>query len=35
MAGGPGIAFDAVDLTLGHTDILKQVSLQVAAGRSA
>ena len=30
--GGPGIAFEGVDLTLGHTDILRQVNLQVAAG---
>lgn len=32
LTGGPGIAFEAVDLSLGHTDILKQVSLHVNAG---
>lgn len=32
VAGGPGIAFESVDLTLGQTDILKQVNLRVAAG---
>ncbi len=31
-AGGPAIAFESVDLTLGHTGILRQVNLQVAAG---
>ncbi|MBW0171281.1 MAG: metal ABC transporter ATP-binding protein [Hydrogenophaga sp.] len=30
--GGPGIAFDGVDLTLGHTEILRQVNLQVGGG---
>ncbi len=33
FASGPGIAFDAVDLTLGHTRILHQVNLRVAPGR--
>lgn len=31
-AGGPRIAFESVELTLGHTNILRQVNLQVAAG---
>ncbi len=31
-AAGPGIVFDAVDLTLGHTAILQRVSLRVQAG---
>lgn len=31
-AGGPGIAFESVDLTLGHTEILRQVNLRVEAG---
>lgn len=31
-AGGPELVFDAVDLSLGHTDILRQVSFRVAAG---
>jgi zinc transport system ATP-binding protein len=31
-AAGPGIAFDAVDLSLGNTDILRQVSLNVRPG---
>ncbi|MGE0097309.1 MAG: metal ABC transporter ATP-binding protein [Hydrogenophaga sp.] len=30
--GGPGVAFESVALTLGHTEILRQVSLQVEAG---
>lgn len=29
---GPGIAFESVSLTLGHTDILRHVSLNVAPG---
>ncbi|QHE86713.1 metal ABC transporter ATP-binding protein [Hydrogenophaga sp. BPS33] len=32
QAGGPEIVFDRVDLSLGHTEILRQVSLRVAAG---
>ncbi len=31
-AAGPGIRFESVSLTLGRTDILRQVSIQVAAG---
>jgi zinc transport system ATP-binding protein len=31
-AGGPGIALESVDLTLGHTGILRRVNLKVAAG---
>lgn len=31
-AGGPAIAFESVDLTLGHTEILRKVELQVTAG---
>jgi zinc transport system ATP-binding protein len=31
-AGGPAIAFENLDLTLGHTEILRQVNLHVNAG---
>lgn len=32
-AGGPGITFESLGLTLGHTEILRRVDLRVAAGR--